>query len=105
MMKTFMDEHGRTWVAGAREEITPRHHGRWYLVFHPAEDETRVLPMPEVRWQTLASAQRALTTMSEFELRRRLHLLRERELAEEGASPSSGAQPGLTRARTSVNAG
>ncbi|HSJ14612.1 MAG TPA: hypothetical protein VK939_09355 [Longimicrobiales bacterium] len=105
MMKSFHDEHGRAWVAGVREEATPRHHGRWYLVFHPADDESRVLPMPEVRWQTPASAARTLATMSEFELRRRVHLLLERDLAEEGASPETGAQPGIARSRTSVNAG
>jgi hypothetical protein len=27
------------WVASARQEDTPRHHGRWFLVFHPADDE------------------------------------------------------------------
>ena len=104
-MKTFQDEHGGTWVATAREESTPRHHGRWYLVFHPTSDEDRLLAMPEVRWQTYASARRTLATMSDFELRRRLHLLFERELSEVGASPSTGAQLGITRERTSVNAG
>jgi hypothetical protein len=34
--------------------------------------------MPEVRWQTRASAERTLATMSEFELRRRLHLVQRR---------------------------
>jgi hypothetical protein len=104
-MKTFNDEHARSWVATAREETTPRHHGRWYLVFHPADDESRVLAMPEVRWQTPASARRTLASMSEFELRRRLHLLLERDLAEAGASPDTGAQLGIARGRTSVNAG
>jgi hypothetical protein len=104
-MRTFNDEHGRAWIADAREENTPRHHGRWYLVFRDERDEARVLPMPEVRWQTRATAQRTLATMSEFELRRRLHLLFERALAESGASPETGAQPGIARARTNVNAG
>jgi hypothetical protein len=65
-------------VATAREENTPRHHGRWYLVFHPGDAPDRMIVMPEVRWQTRASAQRTLETMSEFELRRRLDLIRRR---------------------------
>jgi len=77
-MRTFADAQGRTWVASAREENTPRHHGRWYLVFHPEADAERLLAMPEVRWQTRASAQRTLGTMSVFELRRRLGLVRRR---------------------------
>lgn len=104
-MKTIKDQHGGSWVATVREEDTPRHHGRWYLVFHPLEDEARLLAMPEVRWQTRASAARTLQTMSEFELRRRIHLLLERELAEEGATPTRGAAPGHARVRTSANAG
>ena len=104
-MTNFQDEHGRTWVADAREENTPRHHGRWYLVFHPLDRPEEILPMSEVRWQTRASARRTLATMSEFELRRRLHLLLERHLEEHGASPDTGAQLGIARGRTSVNAG
>jgi hypothetical protein len=71
-MKTFQDEAGREWVASAREENTPRHHTRWFLVFHPAAGETPLLPMREVRWQTAETAERTLRTMSVFELRRRL---------------------------------
>ena len=104
-MKTFADHHGRAWVATAHEELTPRHHGRWYLVFQPADDENRVLAMPEVRWQTRATAERTLRTMSEFELRRRLHLLLERDLVEEGATPWGGAAPGTPRTRTNASAG
>jgi hypothetical protein len=68
----FADEAGRDWVATAREENTPRHHTRWYLVFHPAGSETTIYPMPEVKWQTYETAERTLRTMSVFELRRRL---------------------------------
>lgn len=102
-MKTFADETGTQWVASAREEGTPRHHTRWYLVFEAADGS--VLPMPEVRWQTRATAERTLLTMSDFELRRRLHIVRERALLEPGASPRSGAQPATDHARTSANAG
>jgi hypothetical protein len=79
-MRQFTDEAGAAWVASAREERTPRHHQRWYLVFHPAADDSSLLAMPEVRWQTSATAERTLRTMSEFELRRRLHTVRERAL-------------------------
>ena len=98
-----MDASGTSWVASAREEETPRHHTRWYLVFE-GPDGT-VLPMPEVRWQTRATAERTLLTMSDFELRRRIHVVRERALLEYGASPEDGAQPESRRDRTSANAG
>jgi hypothetical protein len=104
-MRQFTDETGRSWVASAREENTPRHHQRWYLVFHPEADDAAVLEMPEVRWQTRATAARTLRTMSEFELRRRLHIVRERALQESGASPSDGAPLATFRTRTSTNAG
>jgi hypothetical protein len=93
MMKEFADGSGSRWVASAREEQTPRHHGRWFLVFHPAGDDGAPLSMPEVRWQTRATAARTLQTMSDFELRRRLQVVRERALLEAGASPVTGARP------------
>ena len=86
-MRSFVDAQGRTWVASAREENTPRHHGRWYLVFHPADDDAHVLPIPEVRWQTRATAERTLATMSDFELLRRLHGV----LGRTAAPPRAGA--------------
>jgi hypothetical protein len=102
-MKSFTDETGAEWTATAREENTPRHHGRWYLVFEAADGTA--LPMPEVRWQTSATAQRTLRTMSPFELLRRLHIVRERALLDAGASPESGAQPTDERKRRSARAG
>jgi hypothetical protein len=110
-MKPFTDEGGAAWVAGAREEQTPRHHGRWFLVFHPeaAGDVESggdgILAMPEVRWQTRATAERTLRSMSDFELRRRLHIVRERSLLQPGASEVEGAPPESLRARTSASAG
>lgn len=103
-MKQFTDETGAAWAADVREENTPRHHGRWYLVMHPAGDESAVFAMPEIRWQTRATAERTLRTMSDFELRRRLHILRERARLETGASPERGAPDESGRARA-VNAG
>jgi len=71
-MRDFTDEQGAVWTATVIEEDTPRHHGRWYLVFHPAGGEVPRLAAPEVRWQTRASARRTIETMSLFELRRRV---------------------------------
>ena len=102
-MKTFTDDTGTSWTASAREEDTPRHHTRWYLVFEGPGGA--VLPVPEVRWQSRATAERTLLTMSDFELRRRLHIVRERALLEHGASPDTGAQPESERERTNANAG
>ena len=73
-MKTFSDKDGREWVATAREEDTPRHHGRWYLVLHPSGAEDQPLAVPEIRWKTRHTAERTLGTMSDFELRRRLRI-------------------------------
>lgn len=72
-MRTFNDSTGREWIASAREEDTPRHHGRWYLTFRPADGEGGVeYAMGEVRWKTRETAERTILTMSELELQRRL---------------------------------
>jgi hypothetical protein len=90
-MRSFFDVEGREWVAEAREEDTPRHHGRWYLVFRSA-DANDVLPTPEVRWQTQSSADRILNTMSTLELRRRLKNVRARYASPASSQPSIGAR-------------
>ncbi len=87
-MRDFTDEQGGLWTATAIEENTPRHHGRWYLEFHPAGGEVPRLSVPEVRWQTAASARRTLATMSLFELRRKLDGARRRGGV---ATPAGGA--------------
>lgn len=102
-MKSFTDENGQRWVATALEEETPRHHGRWYLVLHPENDTRNVLPIPEVRWQTAATAARTLRTMSDFELRRRLNSVQQRTAAEPvSLAEAEGKAP---RVQTSANAG
>lgn len=73
-MKRFNAEDGREWVATAREEDTPRHHGRWFLVLHPAGADEPELAVPEIRWKSRHTAERTLRTMSDFELRRRLRI-------------------------------
>lgn len=77
-MKKFTDEQGREWVATAAEEQTPRHHGKWYLVFEAADQSGEKLPVPEVRWQTQATGARTIRTMSDFELRRRVNAAQHR---------------------------
>ncbi|HEY8469577.1 MAG TPA: hypothetical protein VIL18_08040 [Longimicrobiales bacterium] len=84
-MRSFVDEAGRTWLADAMEESTPRHHGRWYLVFWAEGADDTVFPLPEVRWQTRETAARTIMTMSEAELRRRLRTARARRPAAAGA--------------------
>lgn len=73
-MKHFTGEDGREWVASAREEDSPRHHGRWYMTLGPADGDGDELALPEVRWQSRRAAERTLATMSDFELRRRLRI-------------------------------
>jgi len=84
-MRSFHDAAGREWLADTVEEDTPRHHGRWYLVFRPADGDGPVLPMPEVRWQTRETAERTIATMSLTELRRRLAAVRARRPVAAGA--------------------
>ncbi len=102
-MREFTDERGAVWVADTREEETPRHHGRWYLVFHAADAPGALLSMPEVRWQTSATAARTLRTMSVFELRRRLGIVRARAAAT--GEPDSAGASAPARERTSASAG
>jgi hypothetical protein len=104
-MKTFEDDKGRSWVASAREEDTPRHHGRWYLVFHPAGDDAQPLAMLDVRWQTAETAARTLNTMSDFELRRRLNIMLGRAPQQEGAPAVHTGGAATPRDRTNASAG
>lgn len=102
-MRVFKDEHGNAWVASAAEEATPRHHGRWYLVFHPEQDAASVYAVPEIRWQTSATAKRTLQTMAEFELRRRVNTAQLRQEADPlGYAEAENKAP---RAKTNINAG
>ncbi len=60
--------------------------------------------MPEVRWQTRASAERILRTMSDFELRRRLKNVRARYASNDGPSPFEGEGRGVSRQSSNVAA-
>ena len=103
-MRLFSDVEGREWVADVREEDTPRHHGRWYLLFR-STDGAQEHDMPEVRWQTRPSAQRILDTMSTFELRRRLKTVRARYASMDGASEFEGEGRGVDRPEPNISAG
>ncbi len=72
-VREFADETGRGWVAAVRENPGEDYKGRFYLVFFPAgEGSPQEFPVEEVRWNSLATAERTLKTMSLIELRRRL---------------------------------
>ncbi len=103
-MRTFIDDNGTTWIAEPHEQRTPRHHGRWFLVFR-AQDGAAEYPMTEVRWQTRASAQRIIDTASNFELNRRLKNVSARFASSDGASDLEGEGRGVIRDRLNANAG
>lgn len=102
-MKTFQDETGENWVAAAARENTDRHHGVWYMIFHPEGNAAHRLEVDEVRWQTEATALRTLRTMSDFELRRRLQSAVARHAG--GLGPTAVEGEGIARERTNANAG
>ena len=87
----------------AEREDTERHHGIWFLVFHREGDPAHRLPVFEVRWQTRATAERTLLTMSDFELRRRLKSAIARHMGGLGPTPVEGEA--AVRDRVNVNAG
>jgi len=70
-MREFQDAEGRGWRASARQEPGVDYKGRYFLVLEPL-DGGDPLELPEVRWNSQRTAARTITTMSQFELRRRL---------------------------------
>ncbi|NNF28092.1 MAG: hypothetical protein HKN73_12775 [Gemmatimonadetes bacterium] len=73
-VRRFTDDEGRLWRAFAVAESTGDYKGRFYLAFSPDSDSdaSEELHLPEVRWNSLDTAERTLRTMSEVEMRRRL---------------------------------
>lgn len=72
-MREFTDEQGRRWRALAREAPGLDYKGRWYLVFEVLDDGPAAeAELRDVRWNSRLTAERALATMAEPELRRRL---------------------------------
>jgi len=76
-MRSFRDGEGRKWLAGVRGSPGVDYKGRYHLVFTPVEGGDEV-ELVDVRWNTARTARRTLETMSEVELRRRLHSARGR---------------------------
>jgi hypothetical protein len=56
-MRTFLDDDSRTWIAEPREQSTPRHHGRWYLVFRTPDGSTELA----MTGSTLANSRKRAT--------------------------------------------
>jgi hypothetical protein len=72
-MREFTDAAGHRWRAAAREEPSADYKGRYFLVLEPVDGETSdTLELREVRWNSERTAARTISTMSGFELRRRL---------------------------------
>ena len=72
-MREFTDADGARWRASAREEASTDYKGRYFLVLEPVDGATSdTLDLREVRWNSERTAARTISTMSQFELRRRL---------------------------------
>lgn len=70
-MKVFEDQSGRSWQASVRERPGFDYKGRFHLVFTPVDGGEEV-DLSDVRWNSVRTAERTLSTMSGVELRRRL---------------------------------
>jgi len=77
-MRTFQDESGQTWIATVRERPGHDYKGRYSFVFTPEGQEGKPIELPDVRWNSLTTAQRTLATTAGVELRRRLRSARGR---------------------------
>lgn len=67
-----MDSDGGVWVATVHSKAGLDFKGRHHLRFHPAGAEDQGGELLDVRWNSLETAERTLTTMSSVELRKRL---------------------------------
>lgn len=71
-MRTFLDDDGALWRASIAESDGADYKGRFYLTVQRESGDAPVLPLREIRWNSVHTAQRTLETMSAVELRRRL---------------------------------
>ena len=72
-MRRFTDDQGVEWVASVATERDGDYKGRFYLIMHRAEAQSRdSVSLADVRWNSHKTAERTLATMSMIELRRRL---------------------------------
>ncbi len=70
--RRFTDDEGVLWRAFAEAVPGGDYKGRYHLVLEPDSKEGESFPLPEIRWNSLDTAQRTIRTMSEVEMRRRL---------------------------------
>ena len=77
-MKKFVDDGGKLWEASVAEAAGDDYKGRFYLTVREDGGEV-ITPLPEIRWNSLRTAERTLGTMSDVELRRRLRTALGRE--------------------------
>lgn len=96
-MRHFIDEQGGSWVASVAQEEGGDYKGRFFLVMERAGDREGTedggsaessagvgevvparLPLQDVRWNSVKTAERTLATASDVELRRRLRAARGR---------------------------
>lgn len=72
-MRSFNDEQGKAWVASVREWQGEDYKGRFeFLLVPEGMEEEEGIPLTDVRWNSRATAERTLQTMSVVELNRRL---------------------------------
>jgi hypothetical protein len=71
-IRTFTDESGGAWTASVAERDNLDYKGRFEFVLQAQDEEAGPLPLSDIRWNSLETAERTLKTMSEVELRRKL---------------------------------
>ena len=71
-MKKFVDDGGTLWEASVAEATGGDYKGRFYLTMREEDGDGAPIALPEIRWNSLRTAERTLHTMSDVELRRRL---------------------------------
>ena len=68
-MRTFEDSAGASWSATVHEAAGYDYKGRYYFVL---QSDDAAVSLTDVRWNSEKAARRALDTMAEAELQRRL---------------------------------
>tara|TARA_Y100000590_G_scaffold175894_1_gene201013 strand:+ start:8047 stop:8310 length:264 start_codon:yes stop_codon:yes gene_type:complete len=72
-MMEFLNEDGRSWMATVILNPGTDYKGRYHFYFHPKEGlDDEGVDLLDVRWNSRETAEKALATMSEVELRKRL---------------------------------
>ena len=74
-MRQFLDHAGNSWIATVKEDSSLDYKGRYFMYLHLREEnvtEGNGHALMDIRWNSEEVASRALKTMSDVELRRRL---------------------------------